>query len=352
MGRYRSATVRQDSPPAPAVSDAALGVIFVGAAAISIGASWRLVTSLERVGARLDLSEALLGMLAALAADAPEITAAVTARARHDHSVGAGVVIGSNVFNLATLIGLAAVVAGGIALHPRVIELAGAVALWIAGIALTVVTGVLSPLAGLVAVLAVLLPYIAVLGVRHERLDRIGLPAAWTRWLIAAISEEELELEVAIHPRRGHTRDAILALGAVVVVVVASIAMERSASELGTRHAVPGIVTGALVLAGVTSLPNAVAAVYLATRGRGAAVLSTALNSNAFNILAGFLIPTTLLGQGAPSGTTIFVTASYGAMTVLALGFAYFGRGLHRRAGIAILLAYVVFAGVLLAISY
>jgi cation:H+ antiporter len=334
------------------VSDPLLGVAFAGAAAISLGASWRLVTSLERVGARLRLSEALLGMLAALAADAPEITAAVTALVRHDQGVGAGVVIGSNVFNLAALIGLAALVAGSIALHPRVIELAGAVALWIACVSLAAVTGAISPLAGLVAALAVLAPYVAVLGVRHERLARLRLPDAWAAWLVAAISEEELELEVAIHPRRGHARDGLTAAAAVVIVVAASVAMERTASELGSRHAVPGIVVGALVLAGVTSLPNAVAAVYLAVQGRGAAVLSTALNSNAFNILAGFLIPTTLLGQGAASGQTIFVAACYVAMTALALVFAYLGRGLRRSAGIVILLAYLAFAGVLLAISY
>ena len=51
---------------------------------------------------------------------------------------------------------------------------------------------------------------------------------------------------------------------ALVVVVVASVTMERAASALGQRYAVPQIVTGGLVLAAVTSLPNAVAAVYLA----------------------------------------------------------------------------------------
>jgi cation:H+ antiporter len=333
------------------VSDPALGVVFVLAAAISLGASWRLVISLERVGARLNLSEALLGMLAALAADAPEITAAVTALVHHDHGIGAGVVIGSNVFNLAALIGLSSVVAGAIVLHQRVVELAGAIALWIAGVSLAVVSGLCSSLFGLVLVLAVLVPYTAILGVRHERLTRMRLPRAWTSWLVAAISEEELELEVAIHPSRGRARDALRAAGAVSVVVGASIAMERAASELGSHHAVPGIVTGALVLAAVTSLPNAVAAVYLARRGRGAAVLSTALNSNAFNTLAGFLIPTAILGLGRPSGQTTFVTASYVAMTVLALTFAYRGRGLQRRAGIVILAAYLAFVAALLAIS-
>jgi cation:H+ antiporter len=331
------------------VSDVLLGATFVLATAVSIGSSWVLVTRLERVGARLGLSEALLGMLAALAADAPEITAAVTALVRHDPRVGAGVVIGSNVFNLAALLGLAGILAGQIALHRRVIELAGAVALWICAVTVAVVTGACSSLVGLLATLAVIAPYVLALSVRRERLARLRLPASWTGWLMAAISEEELELEAALHPRRGNARDGLLAAGAVVVVVAASVAMERTASELGTRHAVAPIAVGALVLAAVTSLPNAVAAIYLASRGRGAAVLSTALNSNMINVLAGLLIPTTLLGLGAPSGETTFVVVSYLALTVLALAFTYVNRGLRRNAGILIVTAYLMFVGGLLA---
>jgi cation:H+ antiporter len=74
--------------------------------------------------------------------------------------------------------------------------------------------------------------------------------------------------------------------------------MEVAATTLGRRYAVADVVTGALVLAVVTSLPNAVTAVYLARRGRGAAVLSTALNSNAINVVAGLLIPASLTGLG------------------------------------------------------
>ncbi len=325
------------------MSDLLLATTFVLAAAVSIGASWVLVARIERVGARLGLSEALLGMLAALAADAPEITAAVTALVRHDPRVGAGVVVGSNVFNLAALLGLTAIVAGQVALHRRVIELSGAVALGISAVTLAVIIGILSPAAGLLVALAVLVPYAVVLGVRHERLARLR-PASWSSWLVAAVSEEEMELDVAIHPSRAGARDALIAAGAVVVVVGASVAMERAASELGTRHAVPEIVVGGLVLAAVTSLPNAVAAVYLAGRGRGAAVLSTALNSNMLNILAGLLIPTAILGLGAPSGPTTFVAGAYVAMTVLALGFAYVNRGLRRSAGIVIVMAYLAFA--------
>lgn len=75
----------------------------------------------------------------------------------------------------------------------------------------------------------------------------------------------------------------VIAVLATAVVVGASVAMELTASTLGARRHVPEIVIGGLVLAGVTSLPDAVSALYLAVRGRGAATLSIALNSNALN---------------------------------------------------------------------
>ena len=56
--------------------------------------------------------------MAALAADAPEITSAAAAMSSGQRHLGAGVVVGSNVFNLAALLGLGALVAGWIGL-PR-----------------------------------------------------------------------------------------------------------------------------------------------------------------------------------------------------------------------------------------
>ena len=334
------------------MSGGLLAVVFAACVVLSLGSSWVLVSRLERVGARLGLSEGLLGMLAALAADAPEITAAVTALAGHHTRIGAGVVIGSNVFNLAALLGLAAIVAGGIALHRRVIALEGTVALWIASVCLAVVVGAVNPAVGLGLALAVLVPYVAALGLRRERLGRLGLPARWVRWLAEAIVEEEVELEAAIHPQRGRARDLIEAALATLVVVGASVAMEQTASTLGARHRIPEIVVGGLILAGVTSLPNAVAAVYLAGRGRGAATLSTAMNSNALNVTAGLLLPATLVGVSATSGQSTLVAAWYLGLTAFALAAAYISRGLRRVHGALIICAYASFAGMVVATAY
>jgi cation:H+ antiporter len=326
------------------VADGALAVLFLVAAATSLGASWLLVSRIERLGARVGLSDALLGMLAALAADGPEITAAVTALAGHHARIGAGVVIGSNVFNLAALLGFASVVAGRIALHRPVIALEALVALWIAGGCLAVVAGAFSAVATLIAVLAVFAPYVAVHALPRDRRRRVPLPAAWARWLAAAIQEEERELKAAIHPRLGHRADALGAGGALAIVVAASIVMEQAASRLGTRNAIPGVVTGALVLAGVTSLPNAVAAVYLARRGRGAATLSTAVNSNAINVVAGLLVPASIVGVGPSSGESTLIAAWYLGLTGFSLVGAYLARGVGRLYGALIIGAYLALA--------
>ena len=318
-------------------------LLFAGAAVVSLAASWLLVSRLERLAERAGFSEAWLGLVAALAADAPEITSAVTALAGGQESVGAGVVTGSNVFNLAALLGLAAVVAGRVAFHRRVVLLGGIPGVWVAAACLLTVAGALPPAAGLALAALALVPYAALLGMRRPRMERLRLPRGWTAWLVAAVHEEETELSEAIRPRMGTWPDGAAATAALVTVVAASITMEQEATALGRRYAVADIITGAIVLAVVTSLPNAVSAVYLARRGRGAAVLSTALNSNAINVTAGLLIPATLIGLGPRSGQDVLVTAWYAGLTVLALALAYRGRGLGRLPGMVIIGGYLAF---------
>jgi hypothetical protein len=140
--------------------------------------------------------------------------------------------------------------------------------------------------------------------------------------------------------------------GALLAVIAASVTMERAAAELGSRYAVPELVVGGLVLAAVTSLPNAVAAVYLAGRGRGAATLSTALNSNNLNVMAGLLLPAAVIGLGRPSGQAVLITVWYVVLTVAVLGLALIDGGLDRIAGIVIIAGYVMFAASVVLAGY
>ena len=325
-------------------------LLFALSAAVSLAASVLLVSRLERVGERLGMSEALLGLVAALAADGPEITASVTALASGHVTVGIGVTLGSNVFNLAALLGLSALIAGRIGFQRREMILEGAVGLWVAGLSLAVVGGLIAPVIGLLLALIVFVPYVALSAELPTTREQMRLPARWSEWLARALAEEEAELAEAIHPRPGDRRDAAVAVVAAIVVLAASVAMEQAATSMGSQIGLAAIVVGGLILAGVTSIPNAVAAVYLASRGRGAATLSEAFNSNAFNVIVGLLVPGAILGLARPSGDALFVAGSYAVLTAASVALALRGRGLDRRAGSIIIVGYLVFAVVLASI--
>jgi hypothetical protein len=91
--------------------------------------------------------------------------------------------------------------------------------------------------------------------------------------------------------------------------------------------------------------------VYLAARGRGAAMLSTTLNSNALNVTAGLLVPATITGLGPPAGQSSLIAVWYLALTVIALAFAYRNSGVRRATGALIIGAYLVFLGSLLSVA-
>ncbi len=320
-------------------------LILAAGAAIALAASAALVTALERLGARFGMPEATLGLMVALAADSPEVSSAVTAYARGQASIGAGVVLGSNAFNLAALLGLGAVIAARVALHRKVVLFEGAVALAIAALAAVTIARLASPVICLALMIVVLVPYVVLSALSPERRPRVPLPRAWATWLVRAVAEEEIELLTAITPARGTWRDGVVAAVTIPMVVAASAVMVGAASSLGSRHGVPDIVIGGVVLAGVTSLPNAVAAVYLARRGRGPAAFSVAINSNTVNIVVGLMIPAVIATGVSLTRDAALITAAYVGLTILTLALAWMQRGINRWAGgliIAIYLGFVV----------
>ena len=317
--------------------------VFPLGAVFSLGASALLVSRLERVAGHFGLSEAMLGLVVALAADSPEITSAVSASSHGQTGIGTGVVLGSNVFNLAALLGLGAIVAGRVNLHRKVVALDGATATWVALVSVVVISTGSSAGLGLVLVLLVVVPYVVISASSLATLRRCGVPHRAANWLCGAIAEEELEFGAAVRRVPRCRGDVAVVVGSLAVVVVASVGMERSAETLGGHFHLPDLVVGGVVLAAVTSIPNAVGAVFLASRGRGAAVLSEAMNSNMLNVLIGLFLPGIFVGLDGTAGYGPLVAAWYAGLTVLSLAMAFVGRGLRRREGLVIVAGYVAF---------
>lgn len=288
---------------------------------------------LDRHSARLRLSEGLHGILTALGADAPEIATAVAALAASHSKIGVGVVVGSNVFNLAALLGLSALVAGHVRIHRHGLILNGGVAIAITGVAVALVLGGIGAVAATLLLAAVFVPYVVVLA----RPPRRGI-------LAAAVREEAEDLRTGDDPPRASRVDAVVLASSLAVIVLGSVGMVHAATDLGRRWGVSDVIVGTLVLAALTSLPNLLTAVRLALRGRGAATVSEAFNSNSLNVIAGIAIPALVLSLGSAGGLVTFSMWWLLGMTIIAVVFAYAGHGVRRAEGAAVIALYVGFA--------
>jgi cation:H+ antiporter len=312
-------------------------LLLVGAFVLTVVSSIVLARELDRMGERLGFSEALLGMITALGADAPEIASAVAAVVAGHKGTGVGVVVGSNVFNLAALLGVSALIAGRVRIHRHGLLLNGGVAVVVTIIGAFVALDFLSGGVGLILAVVVLAPYV-VLSALHEQ-ARSRLPAP----LREAVAEEQRDARRDEFTRPATKLDALAVVPALAVVVGGAYGMVAAAQSLGDRWDVSDLVLGALVLAALTSIPNLIAAVRLARHGRGAACVSEALNSNNANILVGLCVPALILGLGSASGIETFAAFWMVGMTIVAVALG-FGGGLTRREGGAIVALYVAFA--------
>jgi cation:H+ antiporter len=122
--------------------------------------------------------------------------------------------------------------------------------------------------------------------------------------------------------------------------------MVDAALRLSDRWSVPDVIVGIVVLAILTSLPNAFTAVRLGLQGRGSALVSETLNSNTVNLVFGVSIPALFIAVGSTSALTGFDLGWLLLMTVLVIAVLARPRGVGRSEGAAILLLYAVFVAV------
>ena len=277
--------------------------LFLGCLVLATISSAVLSHRLDQVGTHLRLSEGLLGLVTALGADSPEIATAITALVGGQHDMGSGVIFGSNVFNLAALFGLGALVAGRIACGRETLLLNAGVAIAVTAILAWQLLFAGSPLIAGALLAAVMLPYVAVSALKPSRLAHPLMPGPATRWLQEAVRDAQVDSGDERFPTPPSWADWLAIVPLLAMVVVSSIGMVRAATVLGAASGVSDAVLGTLVLATLTGIPNAVAAIRLAVQGRGAAVVSETFNSNSLNLIAGAYLPTLFVAAGPMSGS-------------------------------------------------
>ena len=317
-------------------------LVFAAGLVVSLGASELLVRGFGRLGARVGLAAGLVGLLTALGADAPEISSAITALLSGARDVGLGVILGSNLFNLAALLGFSAVVAGRVAFRRILLALDGGVALWTTLVVSLMLLVGLAPSIALLLVLAVFLFYVFLLAAEPHRVDRLLLPRQMRHRLAAAarMIHGDLERSEDVPKVWG---PAWWIVPSIAAIVAGSVAMVNGALVLGDHWHLSRIFLGAIALAAITSLPNAYAATRLALAGNGTAVVSLAFNSNTLNLLAGVSLPAVLIGGLASTPGAMADIAWLTVLTLAAIGLGYLQRGLNRWSGLLLIGGYLIF---------
>jgi len=84
--------------------------LAIGAAALYFGSEW-LVTGAKDIALSIGVSEAVIGVsLIAVGTSVPELAASVIAAAKQEKAISLGNLIGSNIFNIASVLGITAII--------------------------------------------------------------------------------------------------------------------------------------------------------------------------------------------------------------------------------------------------
>lgn len=303
---------------------------------------------LDQATAWLGFPEGLVGLVTAIGADVPEVTSAITGIMAGHHDLGLGVIFGSNIFNLAALLGVSAIIGGRIVVSRPGILLNGIITVWITAVIAVQVIGVLLPLISGILIAVVVVPYVALLSIEPKQVADMPLPSAAKGWLGRALGETREDCKRDEAPRSPSNIDLLALVPLVVMVILASVGLVHSALAIGEHFEISKTVIGTLVLAPLTGLPNLVAAIGLARKGRGRAVVVEAVNSNSINLVAGVLLPSAIVGLGKMSGQSSLSLWWMMAMTVGTIGWCSRSRGLAGIGGAGLIAVYIAFMIVIL----
>jgi cation:H+ antiporter len=317
--------------------------LFVVALAVTLSAAATFARRLDQLGARFGLPEVLIGLLTALAADGPEVSSALAALAKGAHGAGVGVIVGSNAFNLAAMVGLSALLAGRVRVGRETLILEGTVGLAVTAIGIALLLGALSATLAVTLLACVLAPYLVLLLTGPRLATRLRVQWPFGRPIEQAVEEDEHRHG----PHSGvhfatHRQLALMALD-VLLIVLGSVGMVQAALSLGSRWGIGSALVGALVLGPLTSLPNALTGVRLGLAHRGAALVSEALNSNTINLVAGVAVPALFVSLTAHSTTAKIDLVLLAIMTVATIALLKPPQSMRRLGGAAVIALYVLF---------
>lgn len=292
-----------------------------------------LVRGATKLAALLRISPVIVGLtIVAMGTSAPELVVSVQAALDGSPAVAIGNVVGSNIFNIAFILGLAALVSP----------------LRVAGSSVRVEWPVMFAAACITHLLA-----------RDGTLDRLEggfLLASMLVFVVFLIvvarkapNEAETEQFASVQPQVERTISAWVAwslaiAGGVAVLVVGADVFVASATTLASSMGVPNRVIAVTLVAAGTSLPELFTSLVASVRGNDDIAVTNILGSNIFNALG--ILGTTALIEPIPVDSSLVAVDDWWmlAVSALLLPLMLTKSRVSRQEGFVMLVVYAAYA--------
>lgn len=293
------------------------------------------VDNLVEIGGALGISQIILGVTAsAIGTSLPEFGSAMIATLSGSSDIGVGCVIGSNIWNIAGILGITAIVAGVIKTDSSGLMRDGMVTL---GTGMILIFFMFMGDVGKIASIVMIMLYSVYL---------------WR--LIKAQSQYNSENDSNNILENGEKKSKISRIDkkklAMVIVGLAGLIigcriLVYSGVELARIAGIPEMIMGLFTLAIGTSIPELVVTLSSAMKGLHELSIGTVLGSNTFNILIGIGVPALFISIPVePLSLAFDAPVMIFVILLLLLLIKKGGMKLNRRAGFILLATYIIYA--------
>ena len=305
-----------------------LGVLLAGA--------WLLVRSASRLAMGFGLSPVIVGAtVVAFGTSAPEFVVGLVAGIQDRGDLAVGSVFGSNITNVALVLGIAAVIRP-MDVHPRLLRWEMPVLL-----AATVVVAALG-LTGTIGHATGALLFVALIAF-------VGL----SLWL-QPNAAETLAADHVPAPAGKLTRREMAEQSALLVLGVGGLALGselavNGATGIAGRAGISEVAIGVTVVAIGTSMPEIVTTAVAALRGNHDIALGNVVGSNVFNLLGVLGLTGAVATLPIDSALYRFEVPALALSTVVLFALSWSDTRLNRWEGAVLLAAYVAMVATVLA---
>ena len=295
-----------------------LGLLIVSLTVVLKAADW-FIDSAEEIGLSLGISPFIIGVtIVAFGTSLPELATSVAGVLRGESNIVVANVVGSNITNIALVLGLVAVMAKKIKLHEG---------LW--NVDMPYLLG------------STFLMWFIIRDQKVTIFEAILFLIGLVIFLVYSLKSDDTEESEEYRPKASWKSYVLLAVGGVLVWLGADYTI-LAITELSKLLNINSEVIALSLVALGTSLPEVVVSLNAARKGKTSIAIGNVLGSNIFNTYAVMSIPRFFGNLEIPQGILAFSAPVMLVMTIL-FAVMTLSRTISRWEGLLLILFYLFF---------